>query len=320
MQRVLIIQTAFIGDVILMTPVVSELKRIFPDIEIDVLIKKGNENLLENNPKISTLYTFDKNSGKQKAILHLIRTFRKKRYDLIINLHRYTSSGLIAVFSGAKRVYGFRKNPLSLLYTKRFEHKIGDGTHEVTRNLSLISEFGADQLARPELFPSEAHYQKNSNLTETSFVCLAPASVWKTKALHMSKWIQLTERIEGHKIYLIGAPSDHGLCQQIADGSKNKNVVNLAGKHSLMETAALIDNAEKVYVNDSGPLHIASAMNTPTVAFFCSTIPEFGFGPLAEESRIEQVKGLDCRPCGIHGHRSCPKGHFKCGEDMAIIP
>ena len=160
MNRILIIQTAFLGDVILATPVVSELKRVYPSAEIDFLVKKGTESLLANNPKINTVYTFDKSKGKLRGIRSFIRPFRKNEYDLTINLHRFGSSGLIAGLSGAKIRYGFKKNPFSFLYTKKFDHKIGDGTHEVSRNLSLISEFGAVQILRPELSPSPEDFQR----------------------------------------------------------------------------------------------------------------------------------------------------------------
>jgi heptosyltransferase-2 len=92
----------------------------------------------------------------------------------------------------------------------------------------------------------------------------------------------------------------------------------LSGKLSLLKSAALMQGAEHNYVNDSGPLHIASAMNASVTAFFCSTVPDFGFGPLSENSTIKQVEGLDCRPCGLHGHKECPKGHFNCGNKMML--
>src|SRR5690606_33376812 len=115
-------------------------------------------------------------------------------------------------------------------------------------------------------------------------------------------------------IYLLGAPSDAQLCDEIIAKSECSNCVNLAGKLSLLQSAALMSKAERNFVNDSGPLHIASAMNAPVMAFFCSTVPDFGFGPLSDDSVIKEVKELDCKPCGLHGFMECPKGHFKCGE------
>ncbi|MBL1280725.1 MAG: glycosyltransferase family 9 protein [Fluviicola sp.] len=315
MNRILIIQTAFLGDVILATPLVSELHRLFPEAKIDFLLKKGNESLLQNNPKLNEVIIFDKSSGKWKSILRLIKQFRKNEYDLVINLHRFASSGIIAGFSKGKKRYGFKKNPFSFLYTQKFAHKIGDGTHEVERNLSLIQEFGAKKLVRPELFPSAEDNLHIEKYIAEEFYCLAPASVWFTKQLPKHKWVELTESINNHSpLYLLGASGDSAFCKEIIADSKNKNVHSLCGELTLLQSAALMQKATRNFVNDSGPLHLASAVNANVTAFFCSTIPDFGFGPLSENSDVKEVQDLDCRPCGLHGHQSCPKGHFKCGE------
>ena len=282
-----------------------------------MLVKKGNEGLLANNPYLNEVFIFDKGKGKWKAIKMLIREFRTRNYDLTINLHRFGSSGYLAVRSGAKKCYGFSANPFALLYSKRFKHVIGDGTHEVERNLSLILEFGSEKKVRPTLFPGEADIEKVKEYKAESYVCLAPASVWFTKQMPEEKWIELIGKLEGKRIYLLGAPGDFDLCQRIMESNPDQTI-NLAGKLTLMESAALMKDAARCYVNDSGPLHLASAMNSPTTAFFCSTITDFGFGPLAEDAKVCEVQNLDCRPCGLHGHKTCPKGHFKCGREIEI--
>jgi heptosyltransferase-2 len=320
MRSILLIQTAFLGDVILATPVISELNRIFPNAQIDVLVKKGNEILLCNNPSIREVFVLDKSKNKLSEIWRLIRKFRTKKYNLVINLHRFGSSGIIAGLSGGKQIVGFDKNPFAFLYTKRFKHEIGNGTHEVTRNLALIQEFGAEKICRPSLFPSVNDVEMIETYISDNFVCLAPASVWSTKQLPEEKWVELIQSFSSElKIYLVGANSDNALCQSIIDKSgRVRSIVNLAGKFSLLQTAALFAESQHVYVNDSGPLHIASAMNAPVTAFFCSTIPDFGFGPLSEKSEIKQVNDLPCRPCGLHGHKECPLGHFNCGNKISI--
>lgn len=319
MKRILIIQTAFLGDVILATPVVSELKRIFPTAEIDFLLKKGNESLVLGNPKINQVITFDKSSGKYKSILRLIKQCRREKYDLVINLHRFASSGIIAGFSKGKKRYGFKKNPFSFMYTKSFDHSIGDGTHEVERNLKLVTEFGCSIKTRPELFPSEKEISAIQCYIQNEYYCLAPASVWFTKQLPKEKWLTLIDKIGANKtIYLLGGKDDFDLCDSILNQASTKNVINLSGKLNLLESAALIQKSTRTYVNDSGPLHLASAVNAPVTAFFCSTLPDFGFGPLSDDSEIKEVKDLACRPCGLHGHKTCPKGHFDCGKKMPI--
>lgn len=318
MNRILLIQTAFLGDVILATPVVSELHRLFPDASIDVLVKKGNESLLANNPKIRKVVVFDKSNGKYTSIFRLIKQFRKEKYDLAINLHRFGSSGIIAGFSGAKERIGFDKNPFSWRYTRKYPHKIGNGTHEVERNLSLIREFGAASIIRPELFPSKEDFHAIAKCQTEKYICIAPASVWFTKALPESKWVELIQKHSDRKIYILGGPNDSDLAQRIITHTPDAKVEVLCGTLTLLQSAALMKGAERNYVNDSGPLHLASAMNAKVTAFFCSTVPEFGFGPMSEDSEIKQVDGLNCRPCGLHGHNACPKGHFKCGHELPI--
>jgi len=120
------------------------------------------------------------------------------------------------------------------------------------------------------------------------------------------------------QIYLLGAPSDRAYLDEIVKNTRSTQVINLAGQLPLLQSAALMAGAKHNYVNDSGPLHLASATNAPVSAFFCSTVPEFGFGPLSENATIIEVKNLDCRPCGLHGHKACPKGHFRCGKDLKL--
>ena len=319
MKKVLIIQTAFIGDVILATPVISEFNRLFPSVKIDILVRKGNEGLLANNPFLGNVFILDKKKNKISELSRLINIIRGEKYDYIINLHRYASSGLLTVFGGAKHTIGFDKNPFSMFFSKKVKHTLNEGQHEVERNLSLIGCFGAKKLVRPKLYPS----LKDENIVQSyiteQYFCLAPASVWYTKMLPIEKWIELIDSLNMKgKIYLLGGPSDIELCETILKRSKARNIENLAGKLSFLASAALMKKAIRNFVNDSGPLHICSAMNAPVTAFFCSTVSAFGFGPLSEDSKVLEVYDLDCRPCGIHGHKACPQGHFKCGKNIKI--
>ncbi len=319
MRRILIIQTAFLGDVILITPLIQRCSERFPDAAIDVLVKKGNESLLANHPQVRKVFTFDKQGGKWRNMLGLIFRFRKEKYDLVLNAHRFFSSGFMACLSGAKEIVGFNKNPLSFFYSKSLPHSIGDGTHEITRNLSLVDISPVFPVPRPTLFPSQADYDFVQAFQSVPYFCLAPASVWYTKALPQHKWVELATRlIEKGNVYLLGAHSDNSLCSNIIAAVGSDKCVNLAGKLTLMQSAALMAGAERCFVNDSAPLHMASAMNAPVTAFFCSTVPEFGFGPVSDDSFIAEVNDLSCRPCGLHGYKQCPKGHFKCGENMEM--
>lgn len=312
--RILIIQTAFLGDVILATSVVNSIKAQYPEAQVDLLVKKGNELLVLGHPNIHRVLTFDK-SKKWRDILRLIRANRATRYDFIVNLHRFASSGLIAVLSQTKTI-GFDKNPLSRFYTLKLPHPISKGIHEIDRNFTLIAALGVKHLVKPSIVPSEDAMKNVREYQETPYVCFAPASVWATKQLPMEKWVALSEK-QDHVIYLLGGPSDHALCETIRTQCSNQ-AVNLAGKLSLMESIALMKGAVRNHVNDSGPLHFASAVNAPVTAYFCSTVTDFGFGPLSDDSEVKEVTGLACRPCGLHGKKECPEGHFKCGKELVV--
>ncbi len=316
MKKFLIIQTAFLGDVILATPLIENLAEKFPDAKIDFLLKKGNESLLQNHPKLNEILIFDK-SSKLKSILGLTKKIRSKHYDAIFNLHRFASTGIITFLSGALQKYGFIKNPFSFCYTKSFEHQIGSGIHEVTRNLSLISEIVSFLKLKPKLYPSSIDIKSVEHLKSQEYVCMAPASVWYTKQMPEQKWVELILTMK-KQIYLIGGPTDFDLCERIKRKSNLEKIENLAGKLSFMQSAALMYDAKMNFVNDSGPLHIASAVNAPVTAFFCSTTPDFGFGPLSDQSNVIEVENLSCKPCGLHGHKECPKGHFECGNRLDL--
>lgn len=318
-KQFLIIQTAFLGDVILCTPLIEELNRIYPDASIDIVVRKGNEALLNHHPKLRHIFTFDKKKNKLSALWEIIRVIRKQRYHEVINLQRFTSSGIICAFSKTKQRIGFTTNSLSFIYNKRLPHDFTTGKHEVERNLLTLAHHGAAKKLRPSLYPSSSDLAKVSPYKEKPYFCLAPASVWFTKQLAESKWIELLQELEGKgTIFLLGGPSDKVLCERITRDSGVKTRL-LAGELSLLESAALMKDAEMNYVNDSGPMHLCSAVNAPVRVFYCSTVPSFGFGPLSDNHKIIEIKEkLACRPCGLHGHKACPQGHFKCATEIAI--
>lgn len=321
MKRILLIQTAFTGDVVLATPVAEKLHRFYPEAEIDFLVRKGNESLLAGHPFIGETLVFDKKNGKLKNLFRLLFRIRKKKYDLIVNMHRFGSSGFLVAFSGAKQKTGFDKNPFSWSYTRKITHEIGTGKHEVKRNLELIAYLTDELPEKPKLYPTETDRKHISfHTSKGPYVCMAPTSVWFTKAWAKEKWIELVKMIPAeYYVYLLGGPGDKKICDDILTRSGRTNAANLCGQLSFLQSAALMEGAKMNYVNDSAPMHFASAMNAPVAAIYCSTIPAFGFGPLSDNSRvIETEEKLSCRPCGLHGHAECPELHFKCALTIDV--
>lgn len=318
-NRILVIQTAFLGDVILASPVWENLHTAYPQAQIDVVVKKGNESLLHGHPFLHQVFIFDK-SQKVRNLWVLGKTLRTKQYDLVINLQRFASSGILTILAKGKESRGFEKNPVAVFFSKRFKHEMKPNWHEVDRNLSLIADFVSATNRRPQLYPSTEDVNVIQHFQDDPYFCLAPTSVWFTKQAPKKIWLELIRKLQkpNRRIYLLGAPNDIPYLDQLQKEVADLNVINLAGKLSLLQSAALMAGAQHNYVNDSGPLHLASATNAPVTAFFCSTVSEFGFGPLSENATIIEVKDLECRPCGLHGHSACPKQHFKCGNELEI--
>jgi heptosyltransferase-2 len=320
LQKFLIIQTAFIGDVVLATSLIEKLRIYFPDAQIDFLLRKGNEQLLTGHPYIHEILIWDKKTAKQRHLLQMILRIRKNKYDKIINVQRFFSTGLITVCSGARETIGFDKNPLSALFTKKIKHEVGgkQEAHETLRNQDLIRAFTDASVARPKLYPTTADFAVIEGLVNRKYITISPASVWYTKQFPSNQWISFIKKIPGElNIYLLGGPLDKELCQSILKSCDRRGIIVLAGDLSFLQSAALMGRAVMNYVNDSAPMHFASAMNAPVTAVYCSTITEFGFGPLSDCSHIVEIEQkLYCRPCGLHGYSSCPQKHFRCAREI----
>lgn len=321
LNKILVIQTASIGDVILATPIVEKMHSFYPNSKIDFLVKKGNESLFDSHPFLHKVLVWNKSKNKYRNLLKLITVIRQNRYDCVINVQRFASSGFITAISGAGIKIGFDKNPFSRFFNIVVKHEILKADrHEIDRNLELISSLTNDQKQPIKLYPSKDIYQKLLIYKKQVYITISPTSLWFTKQFPKEKWIEFINAIKKDVvIYLLGAPNDFDKCNEIIQESTYINIHNLAGKLSFLESAALMKDARMNFVNDSAPMHLSSSVNAPTTAIFCSTVPEFGFGPKSEDSLVvETHQKLDCRPCGLHGHRECPFKHFKCAKTIGI--
>jgi len=326
-KKILIIQTAFAGDVILTLPMVQVLKENYPHSEISFLCIPGVANILENNPDISEIIIYDKKKS-QKGILKfrkLIKEIRDKKFDLVISPHRSLRSTMIAKYSGAVKTISFDTSSMSSKYTDRIIYK--KNVHEIIRNLSLLAPLGIirNEINAPKLFPSEKDIEAVDKILsdfkiepEEKFIAVAPGSVWFTKAFPDYRFANVLSILNDfhYKVVMIGGSEDSGLCSLIKVLAKNKRVYNAAGKLSYLQSAELIRRAKVLLTNDSAPMHLANAVGTNVTAIFGATIPGFGFYPIGKEDTIFETMGLKCRPCGIHGGNRCPIKTFDCMKNI----
>lgn len=318
MQKILIIQTAFTGDVVLATALIEKLHDFYPDARIDFLVRKGNEGLLKEHPFLNEVLIWNKKENKLRNLFALLKRIRKNKYDKVITLQRFASTGILTGFSNATERIGFDKNPISFLFTKKVAHDFKKNIHEVERNNKLIEDFTDAAFNKPKLYPSAKDEADILQYTHEPYVCMTPASVWFTKQYPEQKWIDLIDHFpKQYNIFLLGGNDDKELCERIKSKTSNPKVEVFAGKLNFLSSTALMKSAKMNYTNDSAPLHFASATDSPVTAVFCSTIPEFGFYPLSDKSIIVQtLVSLPCKPCTLHGRKECPLGHFKCAETI----
>ncbi|MBK8945504.1 MAG: lipopolysaccharide heptosyltransferase II [Ignavibacteriae bacterium] len=313
-KKILVIQTAFIGDAILSTPILREIKKIYPTSKLDILVIPQTSNLFKHNPHISKIIEFDKREKLTRifSFFKVLKIVFIEKYDAVISIQSSFTSSIIMLIGRIKIRIGYPRQKL-------LTHTINliKGLHLRKRVLKLLEPFG-DFIFNDEteLFWSEQEEKKIDMLLNRSDgifrLGIAPSSAQFTKQWPKEYFKELIKLLSNHnlEIFLIGGKEDKLLCNEIAEINAAK-IKNLAGELSLLESAALIKNMNLILSNDSAPMHIANAVKTDVIAIFGPTVKNFGFYPYRENDKILEVE-LDCRPCGKHGGSKCPLDHFKC--------
>jgi len=319
----LVIQTSFLGDVILTTPLIAELARRGP---VDVLATPVGATALANNPDIRTIIRYDKRStyGSALGLWQTIKEIRSRRpYGEAYLAQGSFRSGLLSMLTGAKERVGFASSTGRVLYTRQVPYR--PERHHAERLWSLAFTDCSDpptrDQVRPRLYPSDEDRAtvdallRRSGANDEPIIALATGSAWGTK--RWPYYVDLARRLaDDFRIAVIGSKEDLPMAMQITDALPAGCVVDGAGTLSLLASAELIGRAQAIVTNDSAPQHLASAMGTPTLAIFGPTVPEFGFGPLAERKVVAGHTSLSCRPCDRHGPQRCPLGHWRCMREL----
>jgi heptosyltransferase-2 len=328
-NHILVIQTAFIGDAILTLPLIQVLKTNYPNSSIDVVVVPRTVDVFSHHPAISNIIPYDKR-GKDSGLIgfwRLRNQLRTKNYDLIVIPHRSLRSALLAWLLKPNVRIGFDRSACRLLFSRIVHYDSME--HEIDRNLSLLAPLSLriNKNELPRLYPSAEDTQVVDSVLDSfglnkgiHILTVAPGTIWNTKRWPADRFAVICKQLsfKCSAVLLIGGKEDSALCEEIAGMSNAKNVFNVAGKFSLLQSAELIKRSNVLVSNDSAPMHIAVAVGTPVVALFGATVPEYGFAPRGANDIVIETKGLTCRPCSIHGGETCPIGTFDCM--LAITP
>jgi heptosyltransferase-2 len=315
MNNYLIIQTAFLGDVVLALSMAEYIRSMDNDAYIIFVTTKVSEPIASHCPFIDQVFVYDKYeedkglSGIWKAAGQL----NSKKYAAVFTPHRSFRSTLLTKLIASGKKYGFDKAALSRIYNNRIKYE--SSSHEIERNLSLVRAHWNDS-SNDLLLP----VIKVDSVTSDS-IAIAPGSVWATKRWPLQKWIELVSQSElaEKEIVIIGSKDDKEIADEIEQKAENKKITNLAGKLSVIESISKIAGCKLVVSNDSAPQHFALAVGTPVITIFGATVPRFGFYPVGQYDKIIETKiELLCRPCGIHGLKKCKIKTFDCMHSIDV--
>ncbi len=320
MNKILIIHTAFIGDIVLSTPLIKKIKTKYPESRVTYVTTPSGASLLKNNPMLDEVISYDKR-GEHKGLRGLYflgKRLKYKGYDMAIVPHRYLRSSMLAWLSGAKERIGYENAGGKLFLTKKIPYD--KSKHEVEKLLGFVDYDGFED-KKLELYPGKTEKEKidmvwdEHSLYSKKVVTIAPGSKWFTKMWPVEYFNELIKRLsqlEGVAVVLIGGKDELAL-----NLVENEKIINLINKTSLLDVAEIASRSDVVVTNDSSPIHIASAFDKPYIfAIFGATVRELGFYPWSSNSEIIEDENLYCRPCGLHGGEKCPEGHFRCMLDI----
>lgn len=337
-EKILVIQTAFIGDAVLTLPMLKRLKDLYPDATIDVVTTPAACGIFRASPYTYKVYSYDK-KGKDRSISSLLsfaREIKREGYTRLYSPHRSMRTSMLVWLSGVKETYGFSNASLRQVYKNIVPYN--PRHHEVQRNLELLEDGmqPSDWRILPEVIAETEEKKKVNEFLEEltrrfttcndlksagdiKFAAVAPGSVWMTKRYPEEKFSEVINYLlsKSYTVLLIGGKDDQEYCSGIAS-SFGENVVSAAGEFSIVETIELLRHCKVLVSNDSAPTHFGMCADIPVLTIYCSTVASFGFYPYNSKSTYVSYDELSCKPCGIHGRKQCPIKTFDCAYKLDI--
>jgi len=332
LHRTLIIRFSSVGDIVLSSLLTRTLRRRFPDCQIDYLVKEEYADLVRHNPHLSRVIVFP-SGGTFRDLRRMRAAIRHTRYDLLIDIHDSLRSRFLCF--GSSNTVRIRKRKIARFVLLKFRRDIYPwfgGTPSVAlRYLEPLAAYGIhddgeglEVAVPPALEEAGVSRLRNAGIPAHAMVIgISPSARHATKIWPADRYGAVAASLArdfGAAILLFGGPGEEELCrrveQRIHTDAPAAQVVNTAGTLTLLETAAVMDRCSLILSNDSGLMHIAAARKRRVVALFGSTTRHFGFFPFGSASEVVEHPALTCRPCTHIGLPACPKGHFKCMEEL----
>ncbi len=318
MGTIAIVQTAFIGDVVLATPLFEAARTSNLDDTIIGVVRKGCENLLENSPFVDEIIVWDKR-GADRGILGIARIagrLKKLGIDRALIPHRSFRTAATLKLAGVKSRIGFAKGGGAFFHTERIEYHYG--LHEIERNLMLAKAAGWEYEGfTPSIFPDADDKRIVENLLRgiNTYCVLSPGSVWATKRWPAEYFAEVGFHfaVQGLPVIISGGNGDKEVCRELAE--KIPGAVDACGRLTLRQSASLYSRAEFLLTGDTAPQHLAAAVGARVFSIFGPTVKNLGFWPYSHKGLVIE-ETLDCRPCGAHGHKKCPIGTHVCMQKI----
>jgi heptosyltransferase-2 len=328
-KKILIIRTDRIGDVILTTPAIKALRQSFPHSFIAMMVSPLTKDIVEGNPYLDEVIVYDK-KGKDKGIFsfwRFVSNLKKKNFDISLNFHTKKRVNLISYLAGIKQRIGYDNNKFSFLLTKRLKDtRIEGKRHEAQYCLDVLKEIGINsqdlQLFMPLKDSSEKWAEKilkeNNIGAADILIAIHPDASCPSKRWPIERFSQLSNRLieeKNFKVAIISGKKDSYIVKMVKRYLRYP-VIDLSGQTSVSQLASLLKRARLLISNDSGPVHIASAVGTPVIAIFGRSqkgLSPVRWGPLGEKNIILH-KDVHCKICLAH---DCKMG-FLCLSAISV--
>lgn len=313
--KFLILRFSSIGDIVLTTPVVRCLKQQYPNAETHYFTKPAFAGILQPNPYINTVHVLDEPLWRKTLKL------KQLGFDYVIDLHNNLRTRIIKTILDVP-AFSFDKVNLEKWQLVKFGINILPTVHVVDRYLNTLQNFGVtnDGAGLDFFMDTNTSFPESLNyLNEKPFVAMAIGAQHATKRLPTEKLIALCNQIS-KPILLLGGKDDIETGKQIT--AQVPHAQSLCGELSLQQSALIVKLSQVLITHDTGLMHIATALQKPTISIWGNTVPAFGMYPYYGKNQVNhqifEVTNLSCRPCSKIGHNSCPKTHFNCMQQQPI--